>query len=154
MKRYIIIAHNGHQSTDQVRKNIANYLNKSCNTTEIKFTEISELELSMIEKNFNVEPTDKNDNRTPEDEAVIYIGATFRNELADFNPSKFAGALANKIAEASNDPSNEDNKRFMNSLFILSKDELLISQSLMKKYKINHQRIKLIKNVYNLLSKA
>lgn len=152
MKRYIVIAHNGDPSTNQMREEIAEYINKSCNAVAIEITEVSEFELDLVRKANNAKSTD--DDGTPEDEAVIYIGSIFKNELANFNPSKFTGALANKIAEASNDPSKESNKRFMNSLFILSKDELLISQNLMKKYKLDRQRISLIKNVYNLLSKS
>lgn len=154
MKRYIVIAHNGDPLTKEMREDIAEYLSKSCNTVAIEFAEISELELSMMKKVADATSIDKDDDGTPEDEAVIYIGSIFKNELTNFNPSKFAGALANKIAEASNNPNKESNKRFMNALFILSKDELLISQNLMKKYKLDHQRIKLIKNMYNLLSKS
>jgi acylphosphatase len=88
--------------------------------------------------------------RTPEDEAVIYIGTQMKDELTHFNAAQFVSALSNKMAEASVNPYSEESKQFMNALFILSKEDLVISQSLLKKYKLNSQRINLIKRVYNL----
>lgn len=90
--------------------------------------------------------------RTPEDEAVVVIGTIMKDELTHFNATAFLASLMQKINEASVAPNQESNKAFMNALFILSKEDLVISSSLLKKYKLNAQKIALIKRAYNLTS--
>lgn len=89
---------------------------------------------------------------TPEEEAVIYVGTVMKDVLGvKFTPEDFVAALTKKISECRNSHT-EEAKRFMNSLFILSQEGLVISQSILKKYKLNEKKILIIKRVYNLVN--
>lgn len=89
---------------------------------------------------------------TPEEEAVIYIGTVMADVLgAAYKPEDFVATLTQKISEARIEKT-EESKRFMNALFILSQEDLVISQCLLRKYKLNEKKLLLIKRVYNLVS--
>lgn len=149
--RALVVVFTGEPTDEIVRGTIAAVLCKR-GATQVDMVELDlkEIAKSIIAAAISDKPEESIENHTPEDEAVILIGTLMKNELAHFNVSTFTAALATKIAEASVNPTSDESKSFMNALFILSKDELLISQSLMKKYKLNHQRINLIKRIYNL----
>lgn len=89
--------------------------------------------------------------KTPEEQAVIYVGTVMKDELSKpWEPEEFIAALTQKIREA-RIADNDESRRFMDALFILSQEDLIVSRGLLKKYKLNEKKILLIKRIYNLL---
>ena len=157
--RALVVFFVGEECNEIARGAIIANLRKNCNASD--YSEVIEIEGSEIAKDWLKTAVDLDapignahvvEMRTPEDEAVIYIGTVMKDELTHFNAAQFIASLSAKINEASVNPHNEENKRFMNALFILSKEDLVISQNLLKKYKLNRQKIALIKRVYTITS--
>lgn len=86
---------------------------------------------------------------TPEDNAVIYIGELFKDELSNSNDSNFIASLFIAIENAKR-VGGEDSKKLLNAGFILSKEDLCISKKLLKKYNLDERRISTIKRVFQL----
>lgn len=90
--------------------------------------------------------------KTPEDEAVIYIGTVMKEDLQKpFNKYTLSRAIIDKIN--SYVPGSEDATRFVNALFILSQENLEVSRNLMKKYHFSIEKIAVFKKMYNALVK-
>lgn len=88
---------------------------------------------------------------TPEDKAVIYIGTVLNECLgSNYKTENFVAKLAEKITEVKNRDDSEA-REFMNAIFILSQEDLKISKSILKKYKLDENKIRIIKRLYNLV---
>ena len=154
--RALIILFCGEEVDEITRGLIITHLRKHCTSDSVEMIQLGsdEITKAIIEKVCKPDDETKSSAviamRTPEDEAVIFIGTVMKDELSHFNAAHFISALTNKMAEASVNPHTEENKQFMNALFILSKEDLVISKSLLTKYKLSQQRIALIKKVYTL----
>lgn len=90
--------------------------------------------------------------KTPEDEAIIYIGTVMKEDLQKpFNKYTLSRAIIDKIN--SYVPGSENATRFVNALFILSQENLEVSRNLMKKYHFSVEKIAVFKKMYNALVK-
>jgi len=90
---------------------------------------------------------------TPEDNAIIYIGTVMEQALKEpFDGYKFFRAVLNKIDEIKIHFSEEEHKRLMNALFILSQEDLEVSRKLLKKYHFSQEKILILKKVYNFVT--
>lgn len=89
---------------------------------------------------------------TAEENAIIFIGSTMREALgSSYKPERFVSALMERIHQARIHPDEGLNKQFMNAMFILSQDNLVVSKALLRKYYMSEAKIALIKNVYNIM---
>lgn len=105
---------------------------------------------AMKNKGFNSQKDPATTFRTPEDECCIFIGKMFEHILLPEAPiTDFMLALIAAISEAKNDPLNEKSRKFMNALFILSQEDLVISKEIMRDMHINEEKLKVIKRIYN-----
>ena len=96
----------------------------------------------------------KQEEKTPEDEAVIYIGTIMQDALtAPFDAQVFASQIIRKVNETKANFVPEVHKQFMNALFILSQENLVVSKTLMKKYHFSQEKLTTIKKTYNFLTK-
>jgi hypothetical protein len=91
---------------------------------------------------------------TPAEESIVYLYKVMKEPLeATFDPVELASAITDKVIKLKANPNDEQHKRFMNALFILSQDELIISRSLMRKYHFSQEKLLVFKKVYKLLSR-
>lgn len=90
---------------------------------------------------------------TPEDNAVIFLGTMMESELKHFDPGVFIASLVKRVNEAKKQPSKRVNREFMNALFILSQEDLCISKEILDKYNFDSEKIKLVKETYNFVSR-
>lgn len=88
---------------------------------------------------------------TPEDQAIIFLGTIMKNELEHGSKAVFVNGLINRIEKARKRPDKEMSREFMNSLFILSQEDLVISGGVMKKYNFDEEKIAIVKEVYNMV---
>lgn len=89
--------------------------------------------------------------RNAEENAIIVVGTAMREALEHFNPLAFGSALIEKINRVRKNPNRENNRAFMNALFVLSQEDLNISQSLLEEYNMDSQKIAIIKSIYNTM---
>lgn len=160
--RIIILLFNGEAPNDLTRGAMKAALKKYCKvTSDIEMVALDSEEISriIVSEKINGEPQSIEVGEIqdmyrmmPEEKAVIYIGTLMKDELTNFNAVAFTSALLSRINEASTNPSQEDNKAFMNALFILSGEDLRISRTILEKYKLDPQRIALIKHAYSFAS--
>lgn len=152
--RCLVIFFVGEELTEDTRTGIVQaFVANNLNPVDITELDSKEIDACILAAAKNKEPKPAQIvqiHYTPEDEALIYIGKLFEKELNKFDATEFISTLSNKIMKCKIDPNAEESKAFMNALFILNKDELLVSQSLMKKYKLSHPRINLIQKIYRL----
>ena len=159
--RAILFLFEGEQISRSTISRIGAEIGTVCNTEDVKAfvfsaQEIAELVLrnNGVMIHANVETSEPQQEKTPEEEALIYIGTIMETELkAPFNANTFVTALVKKIGEIRTSFDPEVNKRFMNAMFILSGDNLCISKSLMKKYRFSQEKINAIRQTYNFLAK-
>lgn len=88
---------------------------------------------------------------TPEDQAIIFLGTVMKNELEKGSKAIFVNGLINRIEKARKHPNREMSREFMNTLFILSQEDLTISAGLMTKYNFDEEKIAIVKEVYNIV---
>lgn len=89
----------------------------------------------------------KEQKRTPEDYAIIYVGEMLKSDLKDYDYEKFVPMLTQRIVIAQQNMT-EDSKKFLNALEILSKDTLEVSKNLLREYYFTPKILGVIKNVY------
>lgn len=100
-----------------------------------------------------IEEATRDEDRTPEDQAVIYLGTVLKDTLeAPFNEYNLMVGLTLYIQKVKATGSEEDNRKLMNALFILSRENLVVSESLMKKYHFTPRKISTIRKVYNFVT--
>lgn len=83
---------------------------------------------------------------TPEDQAVIFIGKQYSEVIS--NPL----SLANAILKDLNDPSFEFHTALVNAIGLLTKDNMSISASLLKKYKFTENTFNVLKFASRFIS--
>lgn len=98
-----------------------------------------------------LETPDSPQQRNAEEQAVIVIGTTMRDELEHFNPLAFGAAIIEKVNRAKKNPNRETNRAFMNALFVLSQEDVNISQSLLDEYNMDSHKISIIKSIYTTM---
>lgn len=90
---------------------------------------------------------------TPEDNAVIYIGTVMEQALKEpFDGYKLFRAVLNKVDEFKCHFSEEEHKKLINALFILSQEDLEISRTLLRKYHFSQEKLLIMKKVYNFIT--
>jgi hypothetical protein len=157
--RMIVISYYGSPSPEMIE-----YLSEVIATREprIENVEIFDYNASDVAKIVSKDALEKSstkppygvvcDDLTPEDHAVVYIGTIMRNELANYNTNNFISSLITRINEASVHPENEDSRKFMNALFILSKEHLIVSRRVLAKYHMTQQKLDVIRRTYHFSS--
>jgi len=83
---------------------------------------------------------------TPEDNAVVFIGEQYSEVIS--NPLE----LANAILKDLNDPSVAIRTALVNAIGLLTKDNMEISASLLKKYKFTENTFKVLKFASGFIS--
>lgn len=95
----------------------------------------------------------KKEEPTPIEASIIYLGNILEEALtAPFNSIELASAITDKVIKLKG-VNEEQHRRFMNALFILSQEDLIVSKSLMRKYHFSQEKLLVFKKVYNLLTK-
>lgn len=153
--RALVILFNGDEPNSAVLANVGAALNESCRAENLNCFTFSAQDLATIllkqYKFATVASTQEQ--MTPEDEAVVYIGILLEKDLKEpFDGYKFFRAVLNKIDEVKIHFSEEEHKRLMNALFILSQEDLEVSRKLLKKYHFSQEKILILKKVYNFVT--
>ena len=161
--RAVLIIFDGTELPATAIDTIANHIANIANTEKVDtFTysakEIAAAIMSNVGKIEVASVEQKREERTPEDQAIIFIGTIMKDALeAPFDGYVLFKALVNKIDELRNGlittAGKEAYDQFMNALFILSQENLVISKSLMKKYHFSQEKIATIKKTYNFVTK-
>lgn len=157
--RGILFIFYGQEPTEELIGVVANEIAKRCNAESNLDSFIFDAEdlSKCIVSSINATDkfaTKKIDEHTPEEKAVIYVGTVMKDALAaPFDTTEFIGELTSHVMRAKMSPTKTESKELMNALFILSMEDLVISQSLMKKYNLSQKKIEIIKRVYNMISK-
>lgn len=144
---------------DTIAKHIANIADaEKVDTFIYSAKEIASIIINNVGKPENASIEPKPIERTPEDQAIIFIGTIMKDALeAPYDGYVLFKALVNKIDELRNDLITQTGKeaydQFMNALFILSQENLVVSKSLMKKYHFSQEKIATIKKTYNFVTK-
>lgn len=88
---------------------------------------------------------------TEEDNATIFIGTTFKDALSKYDkrPSILINKIVDKVNECKSSPNDEKSRIFINAMTILSRQDLKISESLLKKYNLDAEKIRVIRNTYD-----
>jgi hypothetical protein len=95
----------------------------------------------------------KDEDRSPEDQAIIYLGTVLKGVLeAPFKEYDLMLGLVMYIQKVKEIGSEEENRKLMNAFFILSRENLVVSESLMKKYHFTPRKISTIRKVYNFVT--
>lgn len=90
---------------------------------------------------------------TPEDNAVIYIGTVMEQALKEpFDGYTLFRAVMNKVDEFKSHFSEEEHKKLINALFILSQEDLEVSRALLRKYHFSQEKLLIMKKVYNFIT--
>lgn len=153
--RALVIFFNGYEPNEPALAKVGAALYESCSAKDLNCFTFSGKELAtMLLKTGSVAVTPVQDEeKTPEDEAVIYIGTLLEKDLKEpFDSYKFFRAVMNKIDEFRIHFSEEEHKRLMNALFILSQEDLEVSRKLLKKYHFSQEKILILKKVYNFVT--
>ncbi len=152
--RIIVISYYGSPSSEMIE-----HLSEVIATREprIENVEIFDYNATDVAKIVSKDALEKSsvkmpEDLTPEDHAVTYIGTIMRNELANYNTNNFISSLITRINEASVHPENEDSRKFMNALFILSKEHLVVSKRVLAKYHMTQQKLDVIRRTYHFSS--
>lgn len=151
----IVILYEGTQPTEETISLLKEVLKEICSSGDILVSVYSGENISDIMMKETIlhtveKPDLEPENKTPEDEAIIYIGTLMEEELKEpFDKVNFMHAIINRTLACKKLPTSESNKRFMNALFILSQEDLKISKSLLEKYNFDREKILTIKKVYN-----
>lgn len=106
----------------------------------VSLTDDKEPSFDMFNTNFPCQE------RTPEDEAVIFIGEHYSEVIS--NPL----SLANVILEDLNDSGFAFRTPLVNAIGLLTKDNMSISASLLKKYKFTENTFKVLKFASGFIS--
>lgn len=156
--RAILLIYTGDQISQETIETIAAVIGAQCDTERIDNFVYSAEEIAaaiMQGKRADVATVKpKTQQLTPEDEAVVFIGNVMKDALeAPFDGYNLFKELMLKIDELRNSENTEMRKQFMNALFILSQENLVISKSLMKKYHFSQEKLMTIKKTYNFVTK-
>lgn len=151
--RALVILFNGYEPNEPALAKVGAALNESCSAENLNCFTFSAKDLAAMLLTPTTVAHEQNEERTPEDEAVIYIGTLLEKDLKEpFDGYKFFRAVLNKIDEIKIHFSEEEHKRLMNALFILSQEDLEVSRKLLKKYHFSQEKILILKKVYNFVT--
>lgn len=152
----LIVMYEGDAASSRLVAAIGTAINSGCNGKNVSVYSYDEKDIANAIIKFATpeeEPKSNHSEYNPEENAVIYIGTLFKNVLGQsYKTETFVSALAQKISEARY-ASDEDSKAFMHALWVLSQEDLHISQALLRKYRMNESKILIIKRIYNIVVK-
>lgn len=150
----LIVMYEGDAASSRLVAAIGTAINSECNGKNVSVYSYDEKDIANAIIKFATpeeEPKSNHSEYNPEENAVIYIGTLFKNVLGQsYKTETFVSALTQKISEARY-ASDEDSKAFMHALWVLSQEDLHISQALLRKYRMNESKILIIKRIYNIV---
>jgi hypothetical protein len=156
-QRAIVIMYIGEEPSVQMVENIVQQVAINCNAQQnvgvqvYSPKDISNILVGNVAK--ITEETTKDEERTPEDQAIIYLGTVLKDALeAPFNEYNLMLGLTLHIQKVKATESEEEIRKLMNALFILSRENLVVSKSLMNKYHFTAKKISTIRKVYNFVT--
>lgn len=92
--------------------------------------------------------------KTPEDNAVVFIGGLMKKELGkDYQKMHFVASLIDRIRKAKKHPADDLNKEFWKALRILSGDELNVSKTILEEYNLDLERLSIIRDTFRFMTK-
>lgn len=153
----IVILYDGEEPSIAAVTNIAQVVAINCKASRVDPVVMNEDDIAKIlvksvgraARNKAEEKTlDKE--MTPEDNALIVVGKMFYVSLASHNDFVFYRALISKVAEISENHHADPNNVLKNALHILSRDNLIVSKELLKKYYFDAKKLGMIKQVYQI----
>lgn len=164
--RAIVIIFNGEEPSSEhfalITQFLVNHVNATGETNNFTFDakDIAKFVLGSLKTGHIVDVSSDGSKteKTPEEEAIIYVGTIMAEDLKKpFNGYELFSTLVNKMTELRTSAQlggagAEAHKQFMNALFILSQENLVISNSLMRKYHFSSEKIATIKKVYNFVT--
>lgn len=159
-QRFLIIKFKGEEVPEKLATGIGTRIKELCNVQEkVEVLALNEEDITNIVMHstlkrmltphcFTLEELEL----TPADKAVIYVGTVLNPYLgSNYKTENFVAKLAEKITEVKNRDDSEA-REFMNAIFILSQEDLKISKSILKKYRLDENKIRIIKRLYNLIA--
>lgn len=157
--RAILLLFNGTEPTTEVVSMLtAPLMNLGAENADVMAFNAKEIANLILARNNSakiIKFDKKNENDfNAEENATIFIGTVMKDLLSDSNTDNgdIAEGILQKIISCRKSRKEQD-KEFMNALFILSMDDLNISSTLMRKYNLTPERIGIIKKMYNLAQK-
>ena len=156
--RALVIIYNGYEFNQNAANAISEIIGTYCNVdTTIDITEFAKSDIenvllkntvSKIDKNYTSKKANVvNVDMTAEDAAIIYIGEKFKS----MKNTPFLIKVSELLQKAINNPGTEESKKIINTFFILSQPDLVISEKLLKKYNLDNNKIKYIQHIYNMM---
>lgn len=159
-QRFLIIKFKGEEVSENLIRIMSSTIKNRCNVQEkVEVLTLDEDDIANIVISTTLKkmltphcPTLEESELTPADKAVIYVGTVLNPYLgSNYKTENFVAKLAEKITEVKNRDDSEA-REFMNAIFILSQEDLKISKSILKKYKLDENKIRIIKRLYNLIA--
>lgn len=156
-QRAIVIMYIGEEPSVETITNIAQQVAVNCNAqqnVDIEVYSPKDIANMLVSKAKKVaEEKIKDEDRSPEDQAIIYLGTVLKGVLeAPFKEYDLMLGLVMYIQKVKEIGSEEENRKLMNAFFILSRENLVVSESLMKKYHFTPRKISTIRKVYNFVT--
>jgi len=159
-QRFLVIKFKGEEVPEKLVTAVVNRMKELCNVQEkVEVLALDEEDITNIVISATLKrmltphrPALEESELTPADKAVIYVGTVLNPYLgSNYKTENFVAKLAEKITEVKNHDDSEA-REFMNAIFILSQEDLKISKSILKKYKLDENKIRIIKRLYNLVA--
>lgn len=153
--RAIVFLFHGEDVTDLLISKMALMIKNHCeldDNDEVSVTVRSGSEISNIIGDrlgdFEKKPTDEGTCKTPEDNAVFYIGKVMSKYLGkNYNPMFFSSELLHKAAKACEDPKKSPNKELLNALRILNQPTVNVSKTILKEVNMTKEIVELIQGL-------
>lgn len=153
----IVILYDGEEPSVAAVTNIAQVVAINCKASQVDPVVMNEDDIAKIlvksvgrvARN-KVEKEPLKEQITPEDNALIVVGKIFAVSLMSSSDLLFYRALVAKTAEIAENHSADPNNVLKNALHILSRENLVVSKELLKKYHFNAKKLGMIKQVYQI----
>lgn len=152
--RAIVFLFHGEDVTDLLISKMALMIKNHCeldDNDEVNVTVRSGSEISDIVGNHLRDlrkTSDEGTCKTPEDNAVFYIGKVMSKYLGkNYNPMFFSSELLHKAAKACEDPKKSPNKELLNALRILNQPTVNVSETILKEVNMTKEIVELIQGL-------
>lgn len=155
--RAIVLLFNGEEPTKSTIRELTLTLKNHCGIPDDENVKASIIDgskiCSLIGKHMadvilGKDSKDEGTCKTPEDNAVFYIGKVMSKYLGEnYNPIFFSSELLHKAAKACEDPNKGSNKEFLNALRILNQPTVNVSRTILEEVNMTKEVIELIQEL-------
>lgn len=153
--RALLFVFCGDEPVKGLIKDLSGMICAACNVEHIDSFEFepNDIAAALVAKSPSSFETSTAIDITPEDKAVIYIGKLMKDDLGPtYKAENFVTSLMQKLAHARANPTEGSSRCLLNAAFILSQEDLKVSRSILKEYRMDSKKIEIVKRIYNLMS--